>query len=63
LKEQYPEKKAVGRPQLQNLKQVARNTEADSYTAMERNGLQQFQMESCQPIKRMEDKKKKRRPK
>jgi len=29
-------KKAVGRPRLQYLKQVARNTEADSYTAMER---------------------------
>ena len=25
----------------------------------ENNGLQQFQMESCQPIKRLEDKKKK----
>ena len=33
MKEQYPEKKAVGRPRLQYLKQVARNTEADSYTA------------------------------
>jgi len=29
-------KKAVGRPRLQYLKQVARNTEADSYTAMKR---------------------------
>ena len=28
------EKKAVGRPRLQSLKQVARNTAADSYTAM-----------------------------
>ena len=27
-------KKAVGRPRLQYLKEVARNTEADSYTAM-----------------------------
>jgi len=27
-------KKAVGRPQLKYLKQVARNTAADSYTAM-----------------------------
>jgi hypothetical protein len=27
-------KKAVGRPRLQYLKQVARNTGADSYTAM-----------------------------
>ena len=29
-------KKAVGRPRLQYLKQVARNREADSYTAMKR---------------------------
>jgi len=29
-----PRKKAVGRPRLKYLKQVARNTEADSYTAM-----------------------------
>jgi len=29
-------KKAVGRPRLQYLKQVARNTGADSYTAMRR---------------------------
>jgi len=29
-------KKAVGRPGLQCLKQVARNTAADSYTAMKR---------------------------
>jgi len=58
LKEQYPEnKKAVGRPRLQYLKQVARNTGDDSYTAMKKNGLQQFQMESCQPIKRLMDKK------
>jgi len=36
LKEQYPEKRAVGRPRLQYVKQVARNTAADSYTAMKR---------------------------
>jgi hypothetical protein len=29
-------KKAMGRPQLQYLKQVAKNTGADSYTAMKR---------------------------
>jgi hypothetical protein len=35
LKEQYLEKKkAVGRPGLQYLQQVVRNTAADSYTAM-----------------------------
>jgi hypothetical protein len=33
LNEQYPEKKAVGRPR-QYLKQVARNTGADNYTAI-----------------------------
>ena len=31
-----PGKKAVGRPRLRYLKQVARNTAADSYTAMKR---------------------------
>jgi hypothetical protein len=31
-----PGKKAVVRPRLQYLKQVARNAEADSYTAMKR---------------------------
>jgi RNase P subunit RPR2 len=36
LKKQYPEKKSVGRPRLQYLKRVARNTAADSYTAMKR---------------------------
>jgi hypothetical protein len=36
LKEQHPEKKAVGRPRLQYLKQVARNRGADSYTAMKK---------------------------
>jgi hypothetical protein len=36
LKEQYPEKKAVGRPGLQYLKQVIRNKGADSYTVMKR---------------------------
>jgi len=52
----------VGRPQLQYLKQVARNTGAELYSN-EGNGLQQFQMESCQPIKRLKDKKKKRKRK
>jgi hypothetical protein len=54
LKEQYP-KKAVGRPRIKYLKQVARNAGADSYTAMKKNGLQQFQVESCQLIKRLKD--------
>jgi hypothetical protein len=34
LKEQYLEKGPWGRPRLRTLKQVARNTGADSYTAM-----------------------------
>jgi hypothetical protein len=34
FKEQYPEKKAVGRPRLQYLKKFARKRVADSYTAM-----------------------------
>ena len=51
-------KKAVGRPRLQYLKQVTRNTGADSN---EKNGLQKIQMESCQPVKRLRDKKKKKR--
>ena len=29
----------------------------------EKNGLQQFQMESCQPIKRLKDKKKRKKKK
>jgi len=48
-------KKAVGRPRLQYLKQVARNTEADSYTAMKRVACNN-QMESWQPIRRLKDK-------
>jgi hypothetical protein len=38
LREQYlpPKKNAVGRAQLQYLKKIARNTGADSYTAMKR---------------------------
>jgi hypothetical protein len=53
----------VGRPPLQHSKQVARNIDADSYTAMERMACNNSrwkaaQMESCQPIKRLTDKKK-----
>jgi len=58
MNEQYLEKRAVGRPWLQYLKQVARNTEADGYKANGKNGWQQIQIESCQPIKRLRDKKK-----
>jgi hypothetical protein len=35
-------KKTVGRPRLQCLKQVARNTEADSCTAMKRMAFNNF---------------------
>jgi hypothetical protein len=51
LKEQHPEK---------GLWQVATNTGADSYTAIKKKGLRQFQMETCQPIKRLKDKKKRK---
>jgi hypothetical protein len=51
----------VGRPRLQYLKQVARNTGADSYTAVKIMALQQIQMKSCQPIKRLKDKQKKKK--
>ena len=44
------------RPRLRYLKQFARNTGTDGYTAYEKIGLQLFQMESCQPIKRLRDK-------
>jgi hypothetical protein len=47
----------MGRPRLQYLKKFARNTGADSYTAMKRMAYNN-QMESCQPIKRLKDKKK-----
>jgi hypothetical protein len=49
-------KKAMRRPRLQYLKQVARNTRAELYSN-EKNGLQQIQMVTCQPIKRSKDKK------
>jgi len=55
----FGKKNAVGRPRLQYLKQDSRNTTADSYRAMKRMACKQFQMESCQPIKRLRDKKKK----
>jgi hypothetical protein len=44
----------MGGPRLQYLKQVARNVGADSFTySSGKNGLQQIQMKSCQPIKRL----------
>jgi hypothetical protein len=52
-------KRAVGRPRLQYLKQVARHTGAELYSN-EKWGLQQFQMESCQPIKRLEVRRRRR---
>jgi len=38
-------KKAVGRPRLQFLKQVARNTAADSYTAVKRVACNNYRWE------------------
>jgi len=46
-------KKALEKPRLQYLKEVGRNIGADCYIAMNRSGLQQIQMESCQPIQRL----------
>ena len=46
----------MGRPQLKASHQKHRSWQLYSN---EKNGLQQFQMESCQPIKRLRDKKKK----
>jgi hypothetical protein len=50
----------VGRPGPQYLKQVAGNTVIQQLYGNEKNGLQQIQMDSCQPIKRLMDKKKKK---
>ena len=55
-------KKAMGRPRLQYLKQVARSIGADSYTTMKRIACN-IQMESCQPNKRLKKKKKKEKKK
>ena len=53
-------KKTVGRPGPRYLKQVARSTGADSYTAMKRMACNNFRWKSAnQPIKRLNDKKKK----
>ena len=42
-----------------NTQSKSPETGADRYTySNEKNGLQQFQMESCQPIKRFKDKNK-----
>jgi hypothetical protein len=50
------EKRPGGKPRLQYLKQVARNSVTESHSN-EKNGLQKFHMESCQPIKKLKDKK------
>jgi len=44
-------KKAVGRPQLQCLKQVARNTGADSYAAMKRMACNKSRWKSANQSK------------
>jgi hypothetical protein len=54
-------KQAVERPRLHYLKQVARNTRADNYIAIKRMACKKIKMESCQPNKRLKDKKKKNR--
>ena len=52
-------KKAVGRPRLRHLKQVAMNTEADSCTAMKRLACNSSRREAAKPIKRLKNNKKK----
>jgi hypothetical protein len=44
-------KKAVGRPRLQYLKQVTRNTGADSYTAMERMACNNCRWKAANQLK------------
>jgi hypothetical protein len=44
-------KKAVGRPRLQYLKQVARNTRADSYPAMKRMACNKFSWKAANQSK------------
>jgi hypothetical protein len=43
--------KALGRPRLQYLKQVARNTEADSYTAMKRMACNSYRWKAANQSK------------
>jgi hypothetical protein len=47
----------VGRPRLQYLKQVAKKHSSWQLYSNGKNGLQQLQMENCQSIKRLRDKK------
>jgi hypothetical protein len=51
-------KKAVGRPRLQYLKQVARNTAADSYTAMGRMACNSYRWKV---VNQSKDRRKRRR--
>ena len=53
-------RKVVGRPRLRYLKQVARNTGADSYTAKKRMACNNSRWKAYQPIKKLRDKKKKK---
>jgi hypothetical protein len=50
-------KKPVGRPRLQYLKQVARNTAADSYTAMKRMAGNNSRWKAANQSKDLRDKK------
>ena len=51
----------VGRPRLKYVKQINRNTEADSYRAMKRVGCKNFGWETAKKLKDMTNKKKSRR--
>jgi hypothetical protein len=50
----------VGIPRLQYIKQLARNTAADSYTAMKRMACNNSRWKVPNIIKRLKDKKKKK---
>jgi hypothetical protein len=59
LKEQYPQKKkGRGKTSTAILKASRQKQRSWKLYSNEKNGLQQIQMESCQPIKRLKDKKK-----
>jgi len=45
------EKKTVGRPRLQYLQQVARNTTADSYTAEKMMACNKSRWKAANPLK------------
>jgi len=51
LEEATSGKKSVGRPRLKHLKQLARNTAADSYTAMKRMACSNYRWKAANQSK------------